>query len=85
VAALVRGRRSHKAGAPSHARYSYSHAALLAGGSIVLGVPIVLGLTGVIPEDVAVFTAIALEIIVFPLARLTLVRLEAAHYARRPA
>ena len=54
-------------------------------GSAVLAVPIVLGLAGVIAEDVAVFTAIALEIAVFPLARTALDRFEASHHARRPA
>ena len=85
VAALARGRRSRRAGAPSHARYSYAHAALLAGGSIVLAVPIVLGLTDVIAEDVAVYAAIVLELIALPVARMLLDRFEAAHYERRPA
>jgi hypothetical protein len=85
LAALGRGRRSHRAGAPSHARYSYSHAALLAAGSVVLALPIALGLADVLAEDVAVYTAIALEVAAFPLARLALGRFEAAHYARRLA
>jgi hypothetical protein len=85
TAALVRGRRSHRAGAPSHARYSYSHAGLLAAGSVVLALPLLLGLANVVADDVAVYTAIALEVAVFPLARTALARFEAAHYARRPA
>jgi hypothetical protein len=44
LAAVARGRRSHRAGTSSHARYSYSHAGLLAAGSLVLAVPLVLGL-----------------------------------------
>jgi hypothetical protein len=85
VAALVRGRRSLRAGAPSHARYSYAHALLLAAGSAVLAVPLLLGLADALAEDVAVYAAIALEVAVFPLARMALVRFEAAHLARRPA
>jgi hypothetical protein len=83
--ALVRGRRSLRAGAPSHARYSFLHAALLAGGSVVLAVPLVLGLADVLADDVAVYTALGLELVVFPLARGVLGRLESAHYQRRPA
>lgn len=85
LAAVARGRRSRRAGASSHARYSYSHAALLAAGSLVLAVPLVLGLADVVAEDVAVFVALALEAVVLPLARRALDRFEAAHYARRPA
>jgi hypothetical protein len=85
LAALVRGRRSHRAGAASHARYAFSHAALLAVGSVVLAVPILLGLADALDEDVAVYAAIALEVAVFPLARTALGRFEAAHFARRPA
>jgi hypothetical protein len=84
-AALVRGRSSHRAGARSHARYSYSHAALLAAGSVVLALPIVLGLADVLANEVAVYAAIVLEVVAFPLARRALGRFEAAHYARRPA
>jgi len=85
LVAIARGRRSHRAGAASHARYSYSHAGLLAAGSVVLAVPIVLGLADVVAEDVAIYSAVGLEIVVFPLARTALDRFEAAHHARRPA
>ena len=84
-AAVWRSRRSHRAGAPSHARYALEHALLLLGGAIVLLVPIVLGLAGVISDSAAVWSAIALEVIVFPIARLLLRRSEAAHLSRRPA
>jgi hypothetical protein len=83
AAALVRGRRSLRAGAPSHARYSYAHAALLAGGSLFLAVPIVLGLTGVVPEDIAIYLSLALELVTVVPTRIALGRFEAAHYARR--
>jgi hypothetical protein len=83
AAALARGRKSLRAGAPSHARYAYAHAALLAGGSLFLAVPIVLGLTDVLSDEVAIYLALALELLtVFP-ARIALSRFEAAHYARR--
>jgi hypothetical protein len=85
AAALVRGRRSLRAGAPSHARYSFLHAALLAAGSLVLAVPLLLGLGDVLSDDVAVYLALALELAAFPLARAVLGRLEAAHFERRPA
>ena len=85
LVAIARGRRSHRAGAPSHARYSYSHAGLLAAGSVVLAVPIVLGLADVVAEDVALYSAVGLEIVAFPLARTALDRFEAAHHSQRPA
>jgi hypothetical protein len=85
VAALMRGRRSRRTGAPSHARYSSEHAALLAAGGAVLAVPIVLGLTGAIAERPAVYAALALELCAFPIAWGALGRFEAAHRARRPA
>jgi hypothetical protein len=85
LVAIARGRRSHRAGAVSLARYSFAHAALLAAGSVVLAVPIVLGLTDVIAEDVAIYSAVGLEIVVLPFARMALDRFEAAHHARRPA
>jgi len=85
LVAVGRSRRSHRAGAPSHARYSLEHAILLLGGALVLLVPIVLGLTGVIADSTAVYAALALELAVFPVARTLLRRSEAAHLARRPA
>jgi hypothetical protein len=85
LAAAARGRRSYRAGAPSHARYSYQHAALLAAGSVILAVPIVLGLVGTIGDRAAVFTALVLELAVFPLAWKALGRFDTEHQARRPA
>jgi hypothetical protein len=54
-------------------------------GSVVLAVPILLGLANALAEDVAVYAAIGLEVAVFPLARAALGRFETAHFARRPA
>jgi hypothetical protein len=85
LAALARGRRSGRAGATSHARYSYQHSALLAAGSLILAVPIVLGLSGAVGERAAVSTALALELVVFPLAWKALGRFDTAHQARRLA
>lgn len=82
--ALARSRRSRSAGAPSLARYALEHALLLLGGSIVLLVPIVLGLTDTISEAAALYAAVALEFVAFPVARAMLRRSEAAHLARRP-
>jgi hypothetical protein len=84
VAALVRARRSSRAGAPSHARYSLGHGLLLLGGALVLAVPVVLGLAGVISETAAVVAALVLEAVAFLLSRPALRRLEAQHLARRP-
>jgi hypothetical protein len=85
LVAVDRSRRSRRAAAPSHARYAREHAVLLLGGAIVLLVPIALGLAGVIAYSSAVYAALALELIAFPLARTLLRRSEAAHLARRPA
>ena len=83
--AFARSRRSRKAGAPSHARYSLEHAGLLLAGAIVLLVPIVLGLVDAVRESTALYAAIALEVAVLPLARIALRRSAAAHLSRRPA
>lgn len=85
VAAVVRGRRSSRAGAPSLARYSFAHAWLLLGGAAVLAVPIVLGLANVISNDAAVGIALGLEATAFLVSRWAVRRLEAAHQSRRPA
>jgi hypothetical protein len=82
--AVDRSRRSRRAEAPSHARYAREHAMLLFGGAVVLLVPIILGLAGVIAYSSAVYAALALELIAFPLARTLLRRSEAGHLARRP-
>jgi hypothetical protein len=66
----------------SLARYSFSHAALLALGAAALAIPVVLGLTGVIDETVAVAVAVALELLALPFARGTLAGLERAHRGR---
>ena len=85
LAAAVRGWRSDRAGAPSHARYSYRHSALLAAGSVILAVPIVLGLAGAVEERAAVYAAIVLELVAFPVAWTALGRFDREHRARRPA
>ncbi len=82
--ALVRSGRSRRAGAPSLARYAREHAALLLGGGLVLLVPIVLGLSEMFGGTTAVSVAIALEVVVLPVAQIRLRRSEAAHMARRP-
>ncbi|HET8894118.1 MAG TPA: hypothetical protein VFM96_08500 [Gaiellaceae bacterium] len=51
----------------------------------MLLVPIVLGLADTISEAAALYSAVALEVAVFPVARALLRRSEAAHLARRPA
>lgn len=85
LAAFGRGRQSSRAGAPSHARYSFAHGLLLLGGAIVLALPVVLGLAHVISATVAVAVALGLEAVALIVSRLTLRRLEAAHQSRRPA
>jgi len=85
VAAFVRGRRDARAGAPSHARYSYGHGLLLLGGALVLAVPVVLGLANVISATAAVVAAVVLEVVAAVVARPVVRRLEAAHLARRPS
>ena len=66
----------------SLARYSLGHAALLALGAAALAIPVVLGLTDVIDETVAVIAAIVLEVLALPFARSTLAGLERAHRGR---
>jgi uncharacterized membrane protein len=85
IAAFIRGRRSARAGAPSHARYSVAHGLLLLTGAGVLAVPVVLGLVHVISATAAVVTALVLEAVALVISRWTVRRLEAAHQARRPA
>jgi hypothetical protein len=85
LAAFVRGLRSSRAGAPSHARYSFQHGLLLLVGAAVLAVPVILGLTGVIDETAAVVAALVLEVVAFVVSRPAAKRFEAAHLARRPA
>lgn len=86
VQGAVRARRARRAEAglvhASLARYSFGHAALLALGSTALAIPVVLGLTHVIDETVAVIVAIALELVALPLGRRTLAGLEGAHRGR---
>jgi len=52
---------------------------------VILAAPIVLGLAGAIGERTAVYTALALELVVFPLAWKALGRFDTEHQARRPA
>jgi hypothetical protein len=85
VWAFARGRRSSKAGAPSHAGYSLAHGALLLGGAVVLAVPVVLGLADVISATTAVIVAVVLEVAALVLSREVVKRLESAHQARRPS
>jgi hypothetical protein len=84
IAALVRARRSARAGAPSHARYSLGHGLVLLAGALVLAVPVVLGLAGVISATAAVVAALVLEALALLVSRPTVKRLEAEHLARRP-
>jgi hypothetical protein len=84
VAAFMRGLRSSRAGASSHARYSFAHGLLLLAGALLLAVPVVLGLLNVISATVAVISALVLEAIAFLVSRPTVKRFEAAHQARRP-
>jgi hypothetical protein len=66
----------------SLARYSLGHAALLSLGAAALAVPVVLGLTHVIDETIAVIVAVVLEVLALPLGRATLAGLERAHRGR---
>lgn len=87
AAGLLAFRRAHgssRAGAPSLARYARWHGALLAGGAVLLAVPVLLGLTRVISADTALIAALALEVPALLFARSALKSLEAAHQARRP-
>ena len=84
VAAFVRGRRSLRAGAPSHARYSFAHGFLLLGGAVLLVLPVTLGLVHVISARAAVVAALVLEVAAFVVSRPTVMRFEAANQARRP-
>jgi hypothetical protein len=85
LAAFIRGRRSTRAGAPSHARYSRAHGLLLLVGAVVLAVPVVLGLTHVISSTAAFVAALVLEAVALVVSRRAVSRLEDAHQARRPA
>jgi len=85
LAAFARGRRSARAGAPSHAHYSLAHGVLLLAGAVVLAVPVVLGLAHVISATAALVIALVLEAVALLVSRWTVRRLEAAHQARRPA
>src|SRR5258708_31015253 len=84
LAGYSRGRRSSRAGAPSHARYSAAQGTLLVSGALFLAVPVLLGLLTVISTNVAVYVAVALALLSFPVARAAVKRFEAAHQARRP-
>jgi uncharacterized membrane protein len=84
LAAFGRGRRSSRASAPSHARYSFAHGLLLLGGAVALALPVLLGLLNVISATAAVVVALVLEAIAVPVSRSTVMRFEAAHQARRP-
>ena len=87
VAGLVafrRARRSARAGAPSLARYSRSHGAILCGGALLLAVPVALGLTHVIASGTGVYSALVVELLGFLASRPAVKRLDAAHQARRP-
>jgi hypothetical protein len=85
VAAFQRGRGSLRAGASSHARYSFRHGLLLLVGAVILAVPVALGLSGAISAAVALIVALVLEAAVLPVARAVVKRLEAAQLACRPA
>ncbi|HEX6789223.1 MAG TPA: hypothetical protein VF091_08280 [Gaiellaceae bacterium] len=85
AAAFARARQSSRAGAPSHARYSFAHGLLLLGGSVVLALPVVLGLAHVLSATAAVVAALVLEALALVASREAVRRLEAAHQARRPA
>ena len=66
----------------SHARFGLAHAGLLSAGSLVLGIPIVLGLTHAIGYHAAVYSAVALELVGFVVARAALGRFEREHLRR---
>ena len=66
----------------SHAQYGFSHALLLGAGSLVLAIPVVLGLARVIGYWTAIAAALACELVVLPVARTALWRMEQAHVRR---
>jgi hypothetical protein len=84
LAAFARARRSAGAGAPSHARYSFTHGLLLLGGAALLAVPVILGLAHAISGTAAVIAALVLEAAAVLASRRVVERLDAAHQARRP-
>jgi hypothetical protein len=74
-AAVAQGRRRRSRGEDALASYSFRHAGLLVAGSIVLAVPLVLGLTRVVADANAVALAVLFELVALVLARPVLVRL----------
>jgi hypothetical protein len=82
LVAVEHGRRRHARGEHHLGRYSHSHAALLAGGALLLAVPLVLGLTGAISNRVAIGSVIGAEVVGAAAARILLERMHrAAHGA----
>jgi hypothetical protein len=78
VAALVQARSRRARGEHVLARYSVRHAWLLLAGAAVLGVPIVLGLTGALSARTAAWVVVGAEVVGWLLARAVLERLHAA-------
>jgi hypothetical protein len=82
--AVAHGRRRRARGESVLARYSFSHAAELAAGSVALGIPVVLGLTRAIGAGAALAAVIAVELVTAVVARVVLERLARAARAGLP-
>jgi hypothetical protein len=77
-AAFVHGRARRARGEHGLAAYSFRHAGLLLVGAFVLGVPLVLGLAGVLSTRTAVWVVVGAEAVGVVAARVVLERLHAA-------
>jgi hypothetical protein len=80
-AAILQGSRRRGRGEDALARYSFGHARVLAGGAIVLAVPMILGLADVVTPMTAIWIVIGAEIVGVAVGRVLVERLHRAAHA----